>query len=237
MDFDRYVSNYSDQVAGAVRLPACGDDFFLAAKGIQLLELLNAHFGGTSKLRILDVGCGIGLMERQLAGAASLLVGVDVATEAVCYARQAVPRASFAGCDGLRLPFTDCAFDVAVAVCLFHHVEPERQPALARELARVVRPGGIVATFEHNPWNPATRIVVSRCELDQDATLLSAPAVAALLRGAGLEHPQQRYLFFFPWPGRLWRAIENYLGWLPLGAQYMASAIRSAATKSLTSPA
>jgi len=228
MDFNRYVHNYTDQVAGAVRLPACGDDFFLAAKGIQLLKLLKSCFGETSKLKILDVGCGIGLLESRLAGAASLIVGVDVAIEAVCYARQSVAQASFAGFDGLHLPFSECAFDVAAAVCVFHHMEPDQQLAVVKEMARVVRPGGVVVIFEHNPWNPATRIVVSRCELDQDATLLSAPAVATLLRDAQLQHHRTRFLFFFPWPGRLWRTIENYLAWLPLGAQYMTAAIRPA---------
>lgn len=226
MDFDRFVSNYSDHVAGAVRLPACGDDFFLAAKGAELLKLLHAHFGDITTLRILDVGCGIGLLEHQLAGTASLLVGVDVAMEAVCYARQSIAGASFAGFDGLHLPFSESTFDVAVAVCVFHHVEPRQQLALVNEMARVVRPGGMVVIFEHNPWNPATRVVVSRCELDQDATLLSAPSVASLLRDAQLQHPRTRFLFFFPWPGRVWRAIEAYLRRIPLGAQYMTSAIR-----------
>jgi SAM-dependent methyltransferase len=226
MDFNRYVRDYSDHVAGAVRLPACGDDFFLAAKGIQLRKLLKSRFGDTSKLKILDVGCGIGLLERQLAGAASLLVGVDVAIEALCYARQSVAQASFAGFDGLRLPFSERVFDVAVAVCVFHHVEPDQRLAVVEEMARVVRPGGVVVIFEHNPWNPATRIVVSRCELDEDATLLSAPAVAKLLRAAQLQNPRTRFLFFFPWPGRFWRTVENYLAWFPLGAQYMTAAVR-----------
>ncbi|MEA2165492.1 MAG: hypothetical protein QOK37_3619 [Thermoanaerobaculia bacterium] len=226
MDFDRFVSNYSDHVAGAVSLPACGDGFFLAAKAVQLLKLLGAHFGEVATLEILDVGCGIGLLEHQLAGTASLLVGVDVAIEAVRHAQQSVAGASFAGFDGLHLPFREAAFDAAVAICVFHHVEPGQQLALAREMARVVRPGGVVVIFEHNPWNPATRMVVSRCELDQDATLLSAPSVASLLRDAQLQQPRTRFLFFFPWPGRVWRAIENYLGWLPMGAQYMTSAIR-----------
>ena len=154
MDFNRYVRNYSDQVAGAVRLPACGDDFFLAAKGIQLLKVLRRHFGETSKLKILDVGCGIGLMESKLAGAASLLVGVDVAIEAVCYARQSVAQASFAGFDGLHLPFRDCAFDAAAAVCVLHHVGPDHQLALVQEMARIVGPGGVVVFSSTIPGIP-----------------------------------------------------------------------------------
>jgi SAM-dependent methyltransferase len=226
MDFNRYTRTYSDHVAGAVRLPGCGNDFFLAAKGDHLLKLLVGLLGGTSKPRILDVGCGIGLLEEHLAGSGAHFIGVDVALDAVRSARQTAPHASFAAYDGRELPFSEGAFDAAIAVCVLHHVEATQWLDVVSEMARVVRPGGVVAVYEHNPWNPATRIVVSRCEFDRDATLLSAPAVMRLLRGARLESPRRQFLFFFPWMGRLWRTLENYLGWLPLGAQYVASAIR-----------
>ena len=97
MDFNRFATNYSDKVAEAVRLPACGEDFFLAAKATELQKLLRAHFGNVSDLTILDVGCGIGLLERHLAHTVNLIVGVDIALEAVRQAQQSVPRASFAG--------------------------------------------------------------------------------------------------------------------------------------------
>jgi SAM-dependent methyltransferase len=226
MDFNRYTDTYRDHVAAALRLPGCDNDLFLAAKGEHLLKLLGTVMGETSKLKILDVGCGIGLMEGHLARAGAMIVGVDVAVDAVRIAIQAAPDASFASYDGRHLPFSEGAFDAAVAVCVLHHVEPDHWLAFFQEMARVVRPGGVVAVYEHNPWNPATRIVVSRCEFDRDATLLSARTVTRLLHEARLERPRRQFLFFFPWMGRVWRAIEDHLGWLPIGAQYVALAIR-----------
>jgi hypothetical protein len=55
------------------------------------------------------------------------------------------------------------------------------------EMARVTRPGGMVAIIEHNPLNPVTRHIVSRCPFDRDAVLLRCGTGARLLAGAGLE--------------------------------------------------
>ena len=48
----------------------------------------------------------------------------------------------------------------------------EITPAFVAELARVVRPGGLVVVFEHNPLNPLTRLVVSRVTFDDGVRLL-----------------------------------------------------------------
>ena len=53
-------------------------------------------------------------------------------------------------------------------------------------MARVLRPGGIAAIFEHNPLNPLTRRVVSNCVFDEDAVLLRRRRARGLLRQAGL---------------------------------------------------
>ena len=58
-------------------------------------------------------------------------------------------------------PFGEGAFDVSFAVCVLHHVPPPQRLALVSEMARVTRPGGTVAIFEHNPWNPLTRRAVA----------------------------------------------------------------------------
>lgn len=223
MDFDRYAHTYSDRVAEAVAMSECGQDFFLTAKADQLLKLL-VDAGAATEATVLDVGCGVGLVESYLAGRVGRMIGVDVASETVRIAAEGTPDASFLTYDGLSLPFPDDKFDAAFAICVLHHVRPGDWLAMIKEMSRVVRPNGLVVVFEHNPWNPTTQVVVNRCEFDHDATLLSAPVVRRLLRSANLVAPKLRFLFFFPWLGRVWRAVENYLGWLPLGAQYMAVA-------------
>ena len=46
------------------------------------------------------------------------------------------------------------------------------------------------------------------------------------VRGAGLVAAEERYILFFPWSGKAFRAIESGLRWLPMGAQYFVSARR-----------
>ena len=97
-----------------------------------------------------------------------------------------------------------------------------------RETARVVRPGGLVAVFEHNPLNPLTRRVVRDCAFDEGVELLPRRELETLLRAAGLEVVSAHYLLFFPWRGRLFEAAERLLARLPLGAQYVVAARRRA---------
>ena len=125
--------------------------------------------------------------------------------------------------DGRHAPFAGGSFDLVFAVCVLHHVPPGGQrDALVGEMARLARPGGLVAIWEHNPWNPLTRRVVARCPFDRDAALLSLAETRRLLRRAGLSRVESRYGLFFPWRGRGWRRAERLLAQVPLGAQFVA---------------
>jgi SAM-dependent methyltransferase len=220
MDFDEYSSDYSRRVDDALPLSDCDHDFFLTEKADHFLRLLS-NLGPTESMRVLDVGCGVGLVEQRLSRKVKKIVGVDLGVATLRTAVKNAPDASALAYDGLQLPLRANSFDAALAICVLHHVPQAARGDLIREIARTVRPGGFVAVFEHNPWNPVTRYVVNRCEFDRGVALLSAPVSVGLLRGARLTSTQWRFLFFFPWLGRLWRAIESYLEWLPLGAQYV----------------
>jgi SAM-dependent methyltransferase len=101
-----------------------------------------------------------------------------------------------------------------------HHVPPAQWPAFAAEMKRVVRPGGLAVVFEHNPFNPLTRRVVSNCEFDADAVLLRPKQTRALLADAGFRDLQSRSILSVPSFGKGTRAVDLALGRLPLGAQY-----------------
>ena len=90
-----------------------------------------------------------------------------------------------------------------------------------------MRPGGLVVVYEHNPLNPLTRVAVSRCEFDEGVELLSRGETKSLLRRAGLEPIESRYIAFFPWRGRGLRALEHGLARLPLGGQYVVGAMKA----------
>ena len=72
------------------------------------------------------------------------LLGVDTSREAVERARSTDPSVWYSAYDGDRFPFEDTSVDLAFAICVFHHVPPRERDALAAEMRRVVRPGGLV---------------------------------------------------------------------------------------------
>jgi SAM-dependent methyltransferase len=110
--------------------------------------------------------------------------------------------------DGINLPYSDDSFDAASAVCVFHHVPVAARTALAKEVRRVLRRGGLFAIFEHNPLNPLTRHVVNRCEFDRNAILLRANNAEKLLEDAGFHDVDTRFILTIPTRGFLLRAAD-----------------------------
>jgi len=98
--------------------------------------------------RILDAGCGTGVLLRRIAAAAPgvRLDGVDASPDMLAQARlKAPPGTAFEQADVRHLPFADHTFDAVVIGSVLHFL-PDAETALA-EAARVLRPGGrLVAT-------------------------------------------------------------------------------------------
>ena len=111
------------------------------------LEQVLVHYLGPlpDGAKLLDVGCGTGDLLRRL-GTRFVLSGCDPADEMIERARAANPGASLTVASAESLPFEDDHFDVAVMIEVVRYLaDPE--PAL-RELARVLRPGGLaLVTF------------------------------------------------------------------------------------------
>jgi ubiquinone/menaquinone biosynthesis C-methylase UbiE len=105
--------------------------------------------GGAQHVRLLDVACGTGRTLHQLAQAHPdlRLYGVDLSPAYVRLARKRLEDVAFAAVaaeNAEALPFADGAFDVATSVYLFHELPRNARRNVARELHRIVRPGGIV---------------------------------------------------------------------------------------------
>jgi SAM-dependent methyltransferase len=222
-EFDRHSADYEMTVERAIGFARQPHEVYIEAKARKLLELARRRLGG-EPASVLDVGCGLGLMERHLEGRVSSLHGVDVSEPMIWRARQEVPGAEFRVSRPDKLPYADGRFDVAFTVCVLHHMEPRQRGPLLAELGRVTRPSGLVVVFEHNPWNPLTRQVVRGCSFDEGAQLVRLRQAAAALRSAGLQVTDAEYLLFSPWRGTLVERLEGALAKVPLGAQYVVAA-------------
>lgn len=111
--------------------------------------------------RVLDVGCGTGVLTRLAAdvvGPQGEVVGIDpgpaMIVEARRNARAAGNRAQFRLAAIERLPFADRHFDVTLSSFMLHHLPPEVKAQGLREVYRVLKPGGrIVAVDVDRPAN------------------------------------------------------------------------------------
>jgi SAM-dependent methyltransferase len=221
MDFDQYTESYQEALERSIAFAGAEAARYVGAKARMLVDLARRRVGDPTALEALDVGCGPGETDAFLEGAFSGLCGVDISEGMVERAAERNPWASYASyARGEPLPHRDEAFDLSFAICVFHHVPLEERQDLVAEMARVTRQGGLVAIFEHNPWNPLTRKAVRDCPFDEDAELLSRREASRLLRAADLEPAESAYIIFFPKEGPRLERVERSLRRIPLGAQY-----------------
>jgi ubiquinone/menaquinone biosynthesis C-methylase UbiE len=93
--------------------------------------------------RVLDLGCGSGYGAAGLARQAHFLAGIDVAPDAIAYARahHPLPNAHFLPASAAALPFADRSYDLVTAFEVIEHVAQWR--LLLDEARRVLHPKGV----------------------------------------------------------------------------------------------
>jgi ubiquinone/menaquinone biosynthesis C-methylase UbiE len=162
----------------------------------------------------LDAGCGDGRYLAALeAELPERIAGIDIAERILETARARVPRADLRQANLESLPFEDAEFDLVLSSQVIEHVLDA--PAAARELARVVRPGGRLVISTDNADNRVTRVlnapraaVVSllrlrgrRRRIESPATAYTQESFRALLEGVALEVERvETFRFHLMWP-------------------------------------
>jgi SAM-dependent methyltransferase len=110
--------------------------------------------------------------------------------------------------------------DLAFCNGVFHHIPLDHRAAALNFIYRSLRPGGLFALWENNPWNPGTRYVMRRIPFDRDAITLTPPEARHLLQASGFAILRTDFLFIFPRMLRWFRGLEPLVSRLPVGAQY-----------------
>jgi SAM-dependent methyltransferase len=217
--FDAYASEYDSALAEGLSVSGETKDYFAQGRIDHLTgRLRELQFRPNS---ILDFGCGTATNTPfllALDGVTSVL-GVDVSESSLDVAKRTITdrRAEFSVLDRYS---PDGRHDLVFTNGVFHHIPPQERAGAIDYIYRALRPGGLLAFCENNPWNPGTRYVMSRIPFDRDAITLSAPEAQGLIRTGGLEVLRTDFLFIFPRALGFLRKLEPRLASLPLGAQY-----------------
>jgi demethylmenaquinone methyltransferase/2-methoxy-6-polyprenyl-1,4-benzoquinol methylase len=115
--------------------------------------------------RILDLGCGTGMLLGQLKERARLVVGVDISVEMLRAAKRRAPGALLVLADADSLPFSEGSFDAVISVTLLQNM-PDPAKTVC-EIARVLRSNGkaIITSLKrkHSPkqladWATAAKL-------------------------------------------------------------------------------
>lgn len=128
--------------------------------------------------RALDVGCGEGMLSRQLSGRAEEVIGIDPDAPSLALARERpVPGVQYVEGDVLSHPFESGSFDLIASVAALHHMDPVA--GLAR-MAELLRSGGTLAL-----------VGIARPRMPQDLPFALAGSAATTwhwVRGAYWDH-------------------------------------------------
>lgn len=112
--------------------------WFQGRKKILLGMIERFHLLGDGTLRVLDIGCGTGLILEGLSGR-TFSLGLDFSPKALTFCRQRGLQNLIRG-DVSHLPIADSSIDLILALDLFEHIENDR--SLMREITRALKPGG-----------------------------------------------------------------------------------------------
>ena len=170
--------------------------------------------------RILDVGCGSGQVLASLTQWGAVpdrLYGLDLLSDRIRAARQQFPDIRFCRANAERLGFPDSAFDLVLLFTVFTSILDDRMArSVAREVERVLKPGGAVVWYDFrydNPRNPnvrgMTKAAIRSLFADLELKLQMVTLLPPLARRLGRATP-----VLYPLLGRIPLLRTHYLGLL-----------------------
>ncbi|CAN5718016.1 class I SAM-dependent methyltransferase [soil metagenome] len=137
--------------ASAQRYEAQVEALFSGAAGAmrrRALSLLAKHWRGQDQrgLKLIDLACGSGsfLCDLDSAFPRAAIGGLDLSRAYLAAARSRSKRGGVQA-NAEHLPFADASLDAITCVYLIHELPPRVRPVVAAEIARVLKPGGVLA--------------------------------------------------------------------------------------------
>jgi len=218
--FDSYSKNYNELVNKAIRHTGYDTDNLVFAK----LHKLKTLFPTLSKnsFQMLDFGCGVGNLFGHLSEffPNTVYTGVDLSKDSLKKARSRFPaNANFQEYDSPE--WGNLKYDLIFSAGVFHHIPHTDHTKIINKLYSLLNSGGKLVIWEHNPLNPVTQKIVKDCPFDKDAVLIPSKTLREQFNGVPLSNVQIIYTTFFPKFLSFLNFLDPYLGWLPIGGQYL----------------
>lgn len=221
--FDEYADDYEGALQRGLSVSGESSEYFMRERMVWLAKAVRARH--VAPARVMDFGCGTGNgvpFLRDVVGASSV-VGVDTSERSLEQARTRYPWAEFAVPAHVD---SSPSFDLIFTNGTFHHIPPSERAASLAYIRDRLRPGGLFALSENNPWNPGTQLIMRRIPFDRDAVKITAGEARRLLSSAGFDVLSVDFLFVFPRALQALRPLERHLSRWPLGGQYVVLARR-----------
>jgi SAM-dependent methyltransferase len=217
--FDDYLGTYDSDLENALSITGESREYYAQGRIGWSAECAK-ELGAASNV-VIDFGCGDGsntdLLVRNF-GATSL-VGVDVSAKSIAHARGRYARANVSFYEVKDFQ-PDGTADIVYCNGVFHHIPLEQRDSALQYVFQALKPGGLFALWENNPFNPGTRYVMANCEFDHDAIMLWPRESIRRLKAGGFKILRKDSLFYFPSSFKLLRRLEKPLSRLLLGGQY-----------------
>lgn len=183
--------------------PGFHEHYFSKLFGDSLIRFLDSG-GVPIQGRVLDFGCGPGYLLEKLAAKGVDCHGIEFSPEAVETARGRLRAIRSAGTvelvEGIPTPLGDSSFDLVFFLeTLEHLLENERTPTVA-ELARLVRPGGLlVVTVPNQEDLERAQVLCPDCGCEfhpmQHVSSWRPSSLAGLMRDHGFETVKAKEVF------------------------------------------
>ncbi len=115
---------------------------------------LKSVVGGVKNKRVLDLGCGPGILTDYFRRKGAKISGVDISKKEIEIARSEFKGIDFKVASAYKLPYPPNTFDMVISSWVIHYLDLDRA---LKEVRRVLKKGGFLVFSTNNPLQEVTR--------------------------------------------------------------------------------
>ncbi len=115
---------------------------------------LKSVVGGVKNKRVLDLGCGPGILTDYFRRKGAKISGVDISKKEIEIARSEFKGIDFKVASAYKLPYPPNTFDMVISSWVIHYLDLDRA---LKEVRRVLKKGGFLVFSTNNPLQEVTQ--------------------------------------------------------------------------------